>query len=96
MPAIRSLGPGLLLALWAVASIAIWRWLVWRQGWNADTWGYVPILLVIGAIIRWVLPTICEPQGLPIRGYGVMIMLAVIAGTLLAAWRAGGSGSTPI
>jgi phosphatidylglycerol---prolipoprotein diacylglyceryl transferase len=81
-------GPGLLLAIWAVASVILLGWLVWRQGFSADTWSYLPILLLIGAIIRWVLPALSESQGLPIRGYGVMIMLAVIAAVSLAAWRA--------
>jgi phosphatidylglycerol---prolipoprotein diacylglyceryl transferase len=88
-------GPGLLLAVWAVASIGLLAWLAWRQGWNADTWGYVPILLLIGAIVRWVLPEVCKPEGLPIRGYGMMNMLAVIAGTLLATWRAKRIGLNP-
>jgi phosphatidylglycerol:prolipoprotein diacylglycerol transferase len=88
-------GVGLLLAVLAVVSVGVLARLAWRQGWNADTWGYLLILLVIGAIIRWVLPVLCEPQGLPIRGYGVMNMLAVIAGTLLAAWRAKRVGLDP-
>ncbi len=88
-------GPGLLLAVWAVASVVLLAWLVRRQGFNADTWSYVPILLLIGAIIGWVLPALCERQGLPIRGYGVMIMLAVIAAVSLAAWRAKRWGLDP-
>ena len=86
-------GNGLLLILWAVASACTLAWLVWRQGWNADTLGYVPILLLFGAVIYWVLPAICETlpngrRGLPIRGYGMMMLLAVVAGTSLALWRA--------
>lgn len=88
-------GPGLLLAIWAVASLALMAWLAWRQGWNADTLGYVPILLLVGAIIRWMLPMLCEAQGLPIRGFGLMNMLGVIAGTSLAAWRAKRIGLDP-
>ncbi len=88
-------GPGLLLVLWAVASVGLLGWLIWRQGFIADTWSYVPLLLLVGAIIRWVLPAVCEPQGLPIRGYGVMIMLAVVAGTGLAVWRARRVGVSP-
>ena len=94
-------GFGLLLALWAVASVITLAVLARRQGFNADTWGYVPILLLIGAIIRWVLPAICEqspsglPLGLPIRGYGAMMLLAVVSGTLLAAWRAKRVGLNP-
>ena len=88
-------GPGLLLAVWAVASAAIMAYMVWRKGFCADTWGYLPILLLLGAVIRWVLPAISQPQGLPIRGYGMMIMLAVIAGTSFAAWRAKRVGLDP-
>ena len=94
-------GFGLLLALWAVASGVTLAWLARRQGFNADTWGYVPILLLIGAVIAWLLPVICEespdgvPLGLPIRGYGVMMLLAVVSGTLLAAWRAKRVGLDP-
>ena len=88
-------GFGLLLAVWAVASVGVLAYLAWRQGFNADTWGYVPILLLMGAIIRWVLPAISEPRGLPIHGYGVMMLLAVVAATLLAAWRASRVGLDP-
>lgn len=94
-------GFGLLLALWAVAAVVTLLVLVRRQGWNADTWGYVPIFLLIGAIIAWVLPAICvrSPDGvllgLPIRGYGAMMLLAVVSGTALAAWRAKRVGLDP-
>ena len=88
-------GPGLLLAVWAVTSVVLLGWLVRRQGFSADTWSYVPILLLIGAIIGWVLPALCERQGLPIRGYGVMMMLAVVAAVSLAAWRAKRRGLDP-
>ncbi|MCE5268092.1 MAG: prolipoprotein diacylglyceryl transferase [Planctomycetaceae bacterium] len=94
-------GFGLLLTVWAVVGVALLAWLTWRQGLNADTLGYVPVLLLLGAIIAWLLPTICErtpdgvPIGLAIRGYGVMILLAVVAGTGLAAWRARRVGLDP-
>jgi phosphatidylglycerol:prolipoprotein diacylglycerol transferase len=88
-------GFGLLLAVWAVASVGVLAYLAWRQGFNADTLGYVPILLLMGAIIYWVLPAISEPRGLPIHGYGVMMLLAVVAATLLAAWRARRVGLDP-
>jgi len=86
-------GLGLLLAVWAVASVAVLARLVRRQGFNADTWGYVPILLLVGAIIRWLLPVIAEEgKGLPIHGYGVMMLLAVLAATGLSASRARRAG----
>ncbi len=80
-------GFGLLLALWAIGSVVLLAWLAWRQGFTADTWGYVPILLLIGAAIVFLLPRLAEAEGLPIRGYGVMLLLALVASTALAAWR---------
>ena len=50
------LGFGLILILWAVLSGALLVWLVRRQGWNSDTWGYVPVLLVLGGAIAYMLP----------------------------------------
>ena len=46
-------GFGLLLAVWAVASAALLAWLVRRQGFNADTRSYVPVLALLGAAIAW-------------------------------------------
>lgn len=88
-------GFGLLLAVWAVASAVWMAWLIRRQGLTADTWGYVPILLLIGAVVAWVLPAIAKDGGLPIRGYGVMMLAAVAAAAALALWRAKRLGLNP-
>lgn len=91
-------GFGLLLAVWAVASVVWMGWLIWRQGFNADTKGYIPILLLIGAVVAWVLPAmpvIAKEGGLPIRGYGVMMLTAVATASALALWRAKRVGVKP-
>ena len=89
-------GLGLALAVWTAFSVVLLARLAWRQGFNADTLSYLPLLVVGAGVILWVLPAISDKQhGLPIHGYGVMIMLAVIAGTALAVWRAAASASSP-
>ena len=88
-------GFGLLLAVWAVASAALLAWLVRRQGFNADTRSHAQVLAVLGAAIAWVLPLLCEPRGLPIRGYGMMMLLAVLSGMGLAVYRARRVGVDP-
>lgn len=81
-------GFGLLLAVWAVFGAGLLAWLGRRQGLNADTLGYLPLLALVGAIIVWLLPALCDPpHGLPIRGYGVMMLFAVLAATGLTIWR---------
>jgi phosphatidylglycerol---prolipoprotein diacylglyceryl transferase len=88
-------GLGLLLAAWLAGSVAFMVWLVRKQGWRADTWSYVPLFALVAAIIGWLLPMLCDVRGLPIRGYGVMMLSAVVSGTLLAVWRGRRVGLNP-
>ncbi|HVU86396.1 MAG TPA: prolipoprotein diacylglyceryl transferase [Pirellulales bacterium] len=88
-------GYGLLLVIWAIASIVFLGWLVRRQGFSSDTRGYVPVLLVLGAVIAYLLPAISDENGLPVRGYGVMLLVAVTSGVGLSAYRARRMGVDP-
>ena len=87
-------GFGILLFLWVLFSIVLLLWLVRRQGFDADTRGYIPVLLLVAAAIAFVTPLLVEAErGLPIRSYGVMMLIGVVGGVALAAWR---SRHTPI
>jgi phosphatidylglycerol:prolipoprotein diacylglycerol transferase len=88
-------GFGLLLAAWMVFSAIVLARMVRRQGWNADTLGYLPLLAIVAAVILWVLPALTDAKGLPIRGYGVMVLLAVLSGLGLLLWRARRAGVDP-
>ena len=88
-------GFGLMLAAWLVASIALLAWLVHRQGWNAETRGYLPTLLVGAAAIAFLLPRLADADGLAIRGYGVMLLVAVSSAVALAMVRARQIGVDP-
>jgi prolipoprotein diacylglyceryltransferase len=88
-------GFGLLLAVWAVGSALFLGRLVYKQGFNDDTRGYLPLLLLLGAAIWFLLPRLEEPEGLPIRGYGVMLLVAVSSAVVLAAYRARRLGLDP-
>lgn len=88
-------GFGLLLALCAIAGVATVAWLAWRQGFNADTLGYIPLFAVLAAIVWFVLPHVCEPEGLPIRGYGTMLLFAVLASIGMTVWRGRRLGLDP-
>jgi phosphatidylglycerol:prolipoprotein diacylglycerol transferase len=88
-------GFGLLLAVWAVFCVGFFGWLIWRQGLVADTWSYMPIFVLVAAVILWVLPAINNGHGLPIRGYGVMVLTAVLSGAALAGYRARRVGVSP-
>jgi len=79
-------GFGLLLAVWAVAGALALAGLVRRYGWSGETLSSLPVLLMLGAAIV-LLPKIF-PEGLPIRGYGVMLLGGILAGVGLAVRRA--------
>jgi phosphatidylglycerol:prolipoprotein diacylglycerol transferase len=81
-------GAGLLLAIWCGLSVALMLWVARRQGFTADTWGYVPLLALVALAIWWVLPRLADAHGLPIRGFGLMLLLAVVSAVGLAARRA--------
>ncbi len=84
----RVFGVGLLLGIWAIFCLGLLAWLAWRQGFNADTLSYLPVMLLVAAVIAWLLPALCDQQGLPIHGFGIMMLLAVVAAMGLAVWRA--------
>jgi len=83
-------GFGVLLAIWALAGIGSFVLTVRRHGWNAETLSLLPLLLITGAAIIG-LPRIF-PGGLPVRGYGVMVLAGAATGVLMATYRAQRAG----
>lgn len=81
-------GFGLLLALWAVVGTLLLALGIYRHGLDAEVRGFLPILLVLGVAIAFVFPRILGPQGLPIRGYGAMLVVAIVSACALAVHRA--------
>jgi phosphatidylglycerol:prolipoprotein diacylglycerol transferase len=88
-------GFGALFWLWVVFSVGLICWLTWRQGFNAETRGHIPVLVIVGLAIAFLLPRIVEAQGLPVRGYGVMFLVGVVAGVGLAIRQARRMGLDP-
>ncbi len=89
------LGVGLALGVWLAICAVRLAWRLYQHGPTAEIWNELPVMLVIGAIIAFVLPALSDSQGLPIRGYGVMLFLGVISGVALAAYRAKREGYDP-
>jgi len=94
-------GIGWLLGLWIVASVLLVVWLSRRPGGGREITGYVPFMLIVAAVIVFLLPNLVQigadgrPLGAPIRGFGVMLMLATVAAVGLAAFRAWQVGIDP-
>jgi phosphatidylglycerol:prolipoprotein diacylglycerol transferase len=86
-------GFGILLAIWAVASAVTIAGLAREYGGGGETWSTVPVLLLVGAAI--VLLPQFFPGGLPVRGYGLMLLAGIVSGVGLAMYRARQVGLDP-
>ncbi len=79
-------GFGIALTLLFVAFIGWLSWSLWSKKSSDALWGGLPIWAIAAAIMVFVLPMVeqswpdGEPIGLPIRGYGVMVVLGLAAG----------------
>lgn len=76
-------GFGWLFGIWLAASLGLLTWAWLRHG-AREALGYLPVLAIAGAAIIWVLPALAGDEGLPIRGYGAMLVLGVVSGVWLA------------
>lgn len=93
-------GIGWLLVLWIGIATAVTVRQVLKQGVNRDLWESLPLFALVAAGIVLVLPRLLEisPAGfpaLPIRGFGVMLLLAIVAGVGLSMFRAQQVGINP-
>lgn len=94
-------GIGWLLLAWLFLSGLFLAILIRRQGFSRDAASYIPFLAIVALVIVFGLPMLVEAesngrtQGIPVRGFGVMLVLATIAGVGLAAYRARRMGLDP-
>lgn len=86
-------GFGLLLAIWALASAITLFNLMRHKASAGEVLGSLPVLLLLGAAI-YLLPRIF-PDGLPVRGYGVMLLVGIVSGVGMAMHRAHQGGLEP-
>lgn len=80
-------GRGLLLAIWGVVGV-VSLLLTWRRSGAREAFSTLGLPLALsGAMILWLLPALDDGQGVPVRGYGMMLLLAAAAGTWLSIVR---------
>jgi len=66
-----------------------------REGWSRDATNSLLTLIGVAAAYAVIVPKIVDDQGLPVQGYGVMLLLAVALGVILAMYRARQMGVDP-
>ena len=84
-------GVGVLLAIWL--GFSAWGIATTAKvaSWNAALRAHLPTILIVAAAIALFIPRYF-PDGVPIRGYGVMVLTGSIAGIALAIYRAEQAG----
>ncbi|QDT70542.1 Prolipoprotein diacylglyceryl transferase [Planctomycetes bacterium MalM25] len=87
------LGFGLLLALWLIGFGAVLAWRAAKHGVDGEFWGYLQPAVIGGLVIAFA-PRLA-PAGVPIRGYGVMLLIAISTGVAMAVHRARRHGIGP-
>jgi len=76
----------------------VWQFL--KHGSSNETWSFLPVFLIVAAVIYFVLPRVevfgINPedptgapivQGLAVRGYGLMLLTAIVAGVSIVMSR---------
>lgn len=92
-------GWGLLLVLWLVLAVGWQAWQVRRRGWHDDDFGQFFMIAVLAVVIVAVLPQMVVHEGgasgVPIRGFGAMVLLGIIGGLWLGSSLAKKAGLNP-
>ena len=95
------LGLGWLLLALLIGCI-VWSVYQYRNGLPvSELLSSLPVWLVAAALVIFVLPQIevhwpdGEPIGLPVRGYGVMVLLGLFSGIAITIWRGKQLGVSP-
>ena len=95
-------GFGWVLLGWTVFAVILLVYLIRNQGFHSETRGYIPVLLIVGMVIAFLIPALEVPyndgsgrSGVPIRGYGALLLIAFIAGLADAARRTQRAGADP-
>lgn len=84
-------GFGVLLAAWLAFSLWGVRSMARQVGWSAAARAHLPTVLIVAAGVAIFIPRYF-PTGVPIRGYGVMVLAGSVAGILVAVYRAQQAG----
>ena len=94
---INVFGVGWLLAIWALVAVVLLARSYRAYGFGPETRGQLPLLAVVAATIAFVLPALVDSSvgGVPIRGYGVMLLASVLSGIVLTLHRARKIGLDP-
>ena len=96
----HALFDGWLLVIWLIIGLTMMGYQWWIAKRHSDALGMLPVIVIVGLVIHFVLPGLenkginpadpegaLVPLGLAIRGYGFFMLLAIVASMGLVYWR---------
>ena len=88
-------GFGIALVLWVLVSLGV-SWWAFRKngGWKSEYTTNLLLALAVGVLMAFGFPKVGRMAGIPIQGYGVMMLLAILCSLGLACLRAPKFGFT--
>ena len=91
---------GPLMIAWLCLGALFLVWQFFKHGNSNETWSFLPVFLIVSAVIYFVIPRVevlgINPedptgpailQGLAVRGYGLMLLTAIVAGVSIVMSR---------
>jgi phosphatidylglycerol:prolipoprotein diacylglycerol transferase len=85
--AVPLFGFGVLLLAWVVLGGAWFARVAVREGLSSAVRQLGLPLVAVAAMLGWILPVLDDGAGIPVRGYGVMLLAAAACGTWLSVVR---------
>ncbi len=88
-------GFGLVWLVMVLAGLLLLFFKIRQTGFNGDALYSLLTLVGVSVAYVFIVPKIVEPEGLPVQGYGVMLLIAVVLGIALAVHRGRQMGVNP-
>ncbi|MEK6239514.1 MAG: prolipoprotein diacylglyceryl transferase, partial [Planctomycetales bacterium] len=88
-------GAGWLLALWLIGSAIYLAWAWRRPESREDAKAFVLLAAVVAAVLYWITPLLLDDGRLPLRGFGLMVLLGIVFAHALAIRQAERMGVDP-
>jgi phosphatidylglycerol---prolipoprotein diacylglyceryl transferase len=80
-------GFGLVLLAWLAVSAFVMVSTAKQADWPTSLRMHLPTVAIIAALIVWIIPRFL-PGGVPLRGYGLMVLAGIVAGIAMSIHRA--------
>lgn len=80
-------GYGVVLAVWLAAGAIVLVYTAHASGWPSALRAHLPTLVIVAALVAILIPKFF-PDGLPLRSYGLMVLMGSAIGILMAIHRA--------